>query len=211
MSSTVILPFAAIMFVGIVTPGPTVLLALSNGTRFGLKVACLGMLGAVAADVTLVTMVGFGLGALLVASEVLFQTVKWLGVVYVAFVGVSLIRAGAEAGEEGRLLDDVQEPTRAAAFSKSFVVAMSNPKYYLFMSAFLPQFIDSALPQFPQYALLGAIIAAIDLAVMSAYALLGVRAVRIFPRSGVLWLNRLSGGALMALAGSIALYRRGAV
>jgi threonine/homoserine/homoserine lactone efflux protein len=210
MSSTVILPFAAIMFVGIVTPGPTVLLALSNGTRFGLKVACLGMLGAVAADVTLVTMVGFGLGALLVASEVLFQTVKWLGVVYVAFVGVSLIRAGAEAGEEGRL-EDVPEPSRAAAFSKSFVVAMSNPKYYLFMSAFLPQFIDSALPQFPQYALLGAIIAAIDLAVMSAYALLGVRAVRIFPRSGVLWLNRLSGGALMALAGSIALYRRGAV
>ena len=44
MSSTVVLSFAAIMFVGIVTPGPTVLLALSNGTRFGLKVAFLVLL-----------------------------------------------------------------------------------------------------------------------------------------------------------------------
>jgi threonine/homoserine/homoserine lactone efflux protein len=210
MSSTVILSFAAIMFVGIVTPGPTVLLALSNGTRFGLRVAFLGMLGAVTADVALVTMVGFGLGALLLASEILFLTVKWVGVVYLAFIGFGLIRAGAGAGDEGRLIEGLQEPTRTAAFSKSFVVAMSNPKYYLFMSAFLPQFIDPALPQVSQYALLGAIIAVIDLAVMFAYALLGVRAVRILSRSGVLWLNRLSGGALVALAGSIALYRRAA-
>jgi threonine/homoserine/homoserine lactone efflux protein len=210
MSSTVILSFAAIMFVGIVTPGPTVLLALSNGTRFGLKVAFLGMLGAVTADVTLVTMVGFGLGALLLASEALFLTVKWVGVIYLAYVGFSLIRADSVTGEESGLLSDVPEPSRAAAFSKSFVVAMSNPKYYLFMSAFLPQFVDPTLPQFPQYALLGAIIAVIDIAVMFAYALLGFRAVRIFSRSGVLWLNRLSGGALLALAGSMALYRRAA-
>ena len=208
MSSTVILSFAAIMFVGIVTPGPTVLLALSNGTRFGLKVAFLGMLGAVTADVALLTMVGCGLGALLVASEVLFLTVKWVGVVYLASIGFSLIRVGVEAGGASGLTDDVPEPSRAAAFSKSFVVAMSNPKYYLFMSAFLPQFVDPTLPQFPQFLLLGAIIAAIDLAVMFAYALLGFRAVRIVSRSGVLWLNRLSGGALLALAGSMALFRR---
>jgi threonine/homoserine/homoserine lactone efflux protein len=210
MSSTVILSFAAIMFVGIVTPGPTVLLALSNGTRFGLKVACLGMLGAVTADVALVTMVGFGLGALLLASEALFLTMKWVGAIYLAFLGFGLIRAGAMAGEESGPLEDGPEPSRATAFSKSFVVAMSNPKYYLFMSAFLPQFADPTLPQFPQYALLGAVIAVLDLVVMFAYALLGVRAVRILSRSGVLWLNRLSGGALLALAGSMALYRRAA-
>lgn len=52
------------------------------------------------------------------------------------------------------------------------------------------------------------IFAAIDLAVMFAYALAGAQAIRVLRAKGVLWLDRLRGGALLALAGSLALYRR---
>jgi threonine/homoserine/homoserine lactone efflux protein len=209
MSLAALLTFAAIMFVGIITPGLTVLLALTNGSCHGLKFAAFGMLGAITADLPLVTLVGFGLGALLLASEILFSMVKWIGVVYLAFVGLKLIQTKSSAALDG-LPSELDTPSPATAFSKSFVMAMSNPKYYLFMSAFLPQFVASDLPQVPQYALLGAIIVVIDLVAMFAYALFGYKAVRAFSGSTTLWLDRVSGGALLALAGSMALYRRAA-
>lgn len=95
-------------------------------------------------------------------------------------------------------------------FTKSFLVAVTNPKGYLFFSAFLPQFIDPALPQAPQYAMLAIVFASIDFVVMFGYALLGSQAVRFMRRSGAIWLDRICGGALLALAGSLALYRRAA-
>ena len=54
------------------------------------------------------------------------------------------------------------------------------------------------------------VFAAIDVAVMLGYALLGSKAVRMLKRSGALWLDRICGGALLALAGSLAAYRRAA-
>jgi len=89
-------------------------------------------------------------------------------------------------------------------------VAATNPKGYLFFSAFLPQFVSTDAPQWPQYAALALVFAAIDLAVMGVYALLGARALRLFTQRGARWLDRLCGGALLGLAGSLALYRRGA-
>jgi threonine/homoserine/homoserine lactone efflux protein len=78
----------------------------------------------------------------------------------------------------------------------------------LFFSAFLPQFVDPALSQSPQYAALAVVFASIDFLVMFAYALLGSRAIHVLKHRGALWLDRLCGGALLALAGSLALYRR---
>lgn len=95
-----------------------------------------------------------------------------------------------------------------AIFLKSFFVAVTNPKGYLFFSAFLPQFVTPGLPQFPQYLALAVTFALIDFAVMFGYAVLGSRAVRLLKKSGALWLDRICGGALLALAGSLAFYRR---
>jgi len=85
---------------------------------------------------------------------------------------------------------------------------VTNPKGYLFFSAFLPQFIDPAAPQMQQYMILGAIFAALDFAIMFGYAVFGSQAVRVLKSEGVKWLERACGGALLALAGSLALYRR---
>ena len=53
----------------IATPGPTVLLALANGSHYGVRRSLPGMLGAVLSDLVLVGAVALGLGALLAASE----------------------------------------------------------------------------------------------------------------------------------------------
>ncbi len=204
MSETLPL-FALIAFIGIATPGPTVLLALANGSRFGVRASLPGMAGAVLSDFVLIGAVALGLGALLAASEFWFSVVKWVGVAYLAWLGLRLLRSS------GRLELPAQVAAAAsprAIFLRSFLVAVTNPKGYLFFSAFLPQFIDPAQVQLPQYIALALTFAAIDFAVMFGYAAAGAKAIRVLRADGVLWLDRLCGGALLALAGSLALYRR---
>ena len=76
MTITTLFLFSMVALVTIATPGPTVLLALSNGSRHGVRRSLPGMLGAVASDVVLVTAVALGLGALLAASEFWFSVLK---------------------------------------------------------------------------------------------------------------------------------------
>lgn len=210
MDIATLLAFSLVALIAIATPGPTVLLALANGTRFGLKRAVPGMLGAVASDAVLVGAVALGLGALLAASEFWFTVVKWVGAAYLAWLGWRLLHsqggldvahASAEAGAAG---------SPRAVFSKCFLVAVTNPKGYLFCSALLPQFIDPALPQAPQYLVIGGVFAGLDFLVMFAYAAIGAHAIRLLHRRAVLWLDRCCGGALLVLSGSLLLYRRSA-
>ena len=202
-----LLVFSVIAFVGIATPGPTVLLALTNGSQLGVRASVPGMFGAVLSDFVLISAVAVGLGALLAASEFWFSVVKWMGVAYLAYLGVRLLRSkGAlSVPTEGNA---AQASTARAVFLRSFLVAATNPKGYLFFSAFLPQFVVPSEPQVPQYVALALTFAAIDFAVMLTYAVAGAQAIRFLRAKGVLWLDRICGGALLALAGSLALYRR---
>jgi threonine/homoserine/homoserine lactone efflux protein len=209
MDPMTLLAFAVVALIAIATPGPTVLLALANGSRFGVRRSVAGMLGAVASDVVLVAAVALGLGALLAASEFWFSVVKWVGAAYLAWLGWRLLRsqggldlAAAQAPQGGH--------SARAVFMKSFLVAVTNPKGYLFCSALLPQFIDPAAPQAPQYLAIGAVFAGLDFCVMFGYAAIGAHAVRWLKQRAVLWLDRACGGALLVLAGSLAFYRRSA-
>ncbi|MBX5000460.1 LysE family translocator [Rhizobium lentis] len=208
MDVVTLIAFAAVSFVGIATPGPTVLLALTNGSRHGLRRAVAGMIGAVLSDFVLIGAVAIGLGALLAASEFWFSMLKWVGAAYLAFLGIMLLRSkgtidAALKSDEARAMQST-----LSIGLKSFMVAATNPKGYLFFSAFLPQFIDPTQPQPGQYALLALIFAAIDFIIMFGYAFFGSQAVRFLKTSGALWLERACGGALLALAGSLAFYRR---
>jgi threonine/homoserine/homoserine lactone efflux protein len=205
MTQTLLI-FGLVAFIGIATPGPTVLLALTNGSRFGVRASLAGMVGAVLSDFILISAVAVGLGALLAASELWFSVVKWVGVFYLAYLGTRLLRSKGTLAVPAEAT--LQSSSKRAIFTRSLLVAVTNPKGYLFFSAFLPQFIVSAEPQLPQYAVLAVTFAAIDFVVMLAYALAGAQAVKFFRARGVLWLDRLCGGALLALAGSLALYRR---
>ncbi len=208
MTEITLLAFALVSLIGIATPGPTVLLALTNGSRFGVRRALIGMVGAVLSDFVLIGAVALGLGALLAASEFWFSVVKWIGAGYLAFLGIMLLRSKGTLSETLHGTSEGGSGSARAIFLKSFLVAVTNPKGYLFFSAFLPQFIMPAGPQIPQYAVLALIFAIIDFLVMFGYASLGSQAVKVLKKSGALWLDRICGGVLLALAGSLAFYRR---
>ncbi|GEQ75569.1 amino acid transporter [Comamonas testosteroni] len=208
MTLATLLVFSLVALIAIITPGPTVLLALANGSRHGVRRALPGMLGAVLSDFVLVGAVALGLGALLAASEFWFSVVKWAGAAYLAWLGLRMLRSrggslSAPQGESG-----TGGYSARSVLLKSFLVAVTNPKGYLFCSALLPQFIDPAAAQAPQYIAIALVFALIDFLVMLAYAFAGSRAARLLRGQAVLWLDRLCGGMLLALAGSLAFYRR---
>jgi threonine/homoserine/homoserine lactone efflux protein len=207
MNTTTLIAFCVVALIAIATPGPTVLLALANGSRFGLRRSVPGMFGAVASDFVLVGAVALGLGALLAASEFWFSVLKWVGAAYLAWLGFRLLRSkggldvAAASGANG-------DATPRAVFAKSFLVAVTNPKGYLFCSALLPQFIDANAAQWPQYATISVVFAGLDFIVMFIYAAVGAHAIRLLQRRAVLWMDRCCGAVLLALSGTLALYRR---
>lgn len=202
--------FALLALVVVVTPGPTVLLALSNGSRFGLGAAGFGIVGAALSDGALIAAAGLGLGAVLATSAVLFNVVKGLGVVYLLWLGVQMLRSSGELGSipmqpNGQSLGASQR--RLTLFRKSFLVAVTNPKGYLFFTAFLPQFLTTTEPLFAQYVTLALVFIAVDVAVMFAYAGFGAKAMQFLSDRGALWIDRTCGGLLVALGCALAFVR----
>src|SRR5258708_29629026 len=84
-----------------------------------------------------------GLGAMLAASAVLFTVLKWVGAVYLVYLGIKLWRAPVAAmGQDGS--GGETRPRRI--FLHAYAVTALNPKGIVFFVAFLPQFLDLAAP-----------------------------------------------------------------
>lgn len=207
-----LLTFAVMAAIVVATPGPTVLLALSNGSRFGFSRAAYGISGAALSDGVLIAVAALGLGALLAASAFWFTVVKLIGVAYLAWIGIQMLRSRGTIGSlpipptADRASDRVSS---VSIFTKSFLAAATNPKGYLFFTAFLPQFLTLSEPLFAQYVTLALIFIAVDIAVMATYAGLGAKSIQFLSNRGALWIDRTCGGFLVALGVALAFVRRG--
>jgi len=195
--------FAACWLIS-VSPGPsavaTVHAAIDNGVRRTYWL----ILGVILGIASLLTIVAVGLGAVLAASELAFQVVKWAGVAYLVYLGIQAFRSG----DAGGLGDDTAGPpaTAWALFGRGYLVSVTNPKGIIFLVAMVPQFIDPALPLLAQYLVFGITFAFTDLIVMGGYALLSSRAIGAFALPSVRrWTNRSTGGVFVGLAAWVAL------
>jgi homoserine/homoserine lactone efflux protein len=203
-----LLMFATASLALAVIPGPTMLLALSNGMGGGLRRAAWGMGGATLGSVLVISVVAIGLGSLMLASAWLFDAVRTVGVLYLLWLAWQLWRSPVTDVQVSLAHVPGREVRGRAAFTRSLTVALSNPKSLLFFAAFLPQFVDPAQALAPQYAALGALFVAIDALVMVAYALAGRQAVRWLSVAGLRWLNRGCAAGMGLLALLLASYRR---
>ncbi|MGM9426282.1 LysE family translocator [Hydrogenophaga sp. MI9] len=207
-SPQTLLMFAAASLALAVIPGPTMLLALSNGMGGGMRRAVWGMAGAILGSALVIAVVAVGLGSLLAASATLFEALRAVGVLYLLWLAVQLWRSPPLDVRDALAHVPGQQAQGRAAFVRSLLVALSNPKSLLFFAAFLPQFIDPAQALAPQYAALGGLFVAIDALVMVAYALAGRQAVRWLSGDGLRWLHRGCAVGMGLLAVLLAGYRR---
>jgi homoserine/homoserine lactone efflux protein len=120
-------------------PGPVVTLLVATGTRQGSQAALRTLAGSTTALAVHVTVVGFGMSSLLALIGEWFTWIKWVGALYLIWLGVT-------AWRESYRSSNVTEPIQIQrSFWRGFIVGVTNPKTLLFYAAFFPQFIDPAL------------------------------------------------------------------
>lgn len=147
------------------TPGPNMLHVMTRSVAFGARRSVAAMAGCLTALVLVLAASAAGVSALLAAWPRVFDALRYAGVAYLIFLGIKAWRgAGSpiDVGTSGG--EDVLPVTLSARrlFRGGFVIAASNPKLLLFAAAFLPQFVDRASPQAPQFAILVATFAVIE-------------------------------------------------
>ena len=137
MNTHTLLLFSATVLPLICTPGPDILFiasqSMAGGRSAGLK-ATAGILAGYGVHSLLVAL---GLAAVVAASPVLFEAIRWTGITYLIYLACRMIRAALRPG----VLVVAAGPV-AHRFGKGFLTALLNPKGMMVYVALLPQFMD---------------------------------------------------------------------
>ncbi|RJE87289.1 LysE family translocator [Paracoccus onubensis] len=198
------LAFAAASAVLLAIPGPTILLVISYALGHGKKAAGATVGGVALGDFTAMTASMLGLGALLAASAMLFTILKWVGAAYLIYLGVKLWRAPVPADAANTDAKAVPKERPIRIFLHTYVVTALNPKSIIFFVAFLPQFMNTALPLLPQMIIFETTF--LVLAVLNAgfYGLMASMARKSIRKPSVQRTVNRVGGSLMIGAGVLA-------
>ncbi len=190
----------------IFTPGPSAILCMSHGLKFGkAKSLATAVGGAIAASI-LMTVSIVGLGALLAASETAFTVVKLLGASYLIYLGITAwknsdLSSGSHSDGLGSNKVNLSNESISSLFRKGFLVGISNPKDILFFTALLPSFINSEVPQIAQYLALTGTWFVVDVAGMFMYASLGSKIGPWFGKASNLKIFERATGSFFILMG----------
>ncbi|MBV8644442.1 MAG: LysE family translocator [Candidatus Eremiobacteraeota bacterium] len=195
--------FAVVAFAISLFPGPAVIAVVSTALRGGFRRSLAASAGVLVGDTVFVAAAALGLGALLVASHTVFLAVRWLGIAYLAYLG---IRALLDRGTAFSLEADDGADRRAFRFG--LTTQLANPKVVLFFSALLPQFIDPARPVAAQFVLLGATFVMCDVFVFAGYGALAHRARNLLRSKRASRItSRVTGVAMLGAAARLAAER----
>ncbi|GAA2110418.1 LysE family transporter [Streptomyces synnematoformans] len=135
-----LLAFAAMSFLLIVIPGPSVLFVIGRALAQGRRAALTTVLGNTTGAYVLIVAVALGVGSVVERSVLVFTVLKLVGAAYLVYLGVKAWRergslqaavTGVEAGQGAR-----------RTFWEGFAVGVTNPKTIVFFAAVLPQFVD---------------------------------------------------------------------
>ena len=210
MTIETLLTFSAVAGIAIVSPGPATLLAVRNGSSFGLRAAIWSSLGNVCGLFCVSAATLLGLGVLLKSSALLFAAVKTLGALYLFYLGLRQLFARTGTTDAG--LDAVTRTTAPAApqlYREALLVATTNPKAILFFTALFPQFIDAGAPLLAQFLVLTGIFMAISFTSLVSYAFVARRARHLFVQPlFARWGKRLVGAVFIAFGAALLTLRR---
>lgn len=191
-------------------PGPNNFTAMYNGIRVGAPAAVIAVIGRNVAFTILMVVSALGLGAVIVSSSFWFNVVKWLGVVYLLYVGVKTWMAAKQnlssMEEEGVIV----QRSHFSRMRQEFMIAISNPKAVLIFTAIFPQLLDLNEPVAIQFTIIGATFLATEFIAAFFYAI-GGRQLRRIIRSpkGLANLNRGMGGIFVVASAFLATATRG--
>jgi threonine/homoserine/homoserine lactone efflux protein len=138
MQPGTMLLFAATVMPLVCTPGPDILFVASRGLSGGPSGAMRANLGVLLGYLMHAVLAAFGVAALVAASPALFETLRWVGVAYLAYLAIELIRSALHSGH----LSLAKTPDNALVW-RGFLTSFLNPKGLMVYFAILPNFMTS--------------------------------------------------------------------
>ncbi|HEV2610534.1 MAG TPA: LysE family translocator [Noviherbaspirillum sp.] len=183
------------------TPGPAALLVVAQAMSNGLRRSYWAIAGIAVGNAIYFALSATGIAALIVASNTLFSIVKWVGVAYLFYLGISAIRSKASALTVSA--DPGQSIGGSRAFWQAVVVELSNPKALLYFVALLPQFIDPTRPVGMQLLMFGVTCIALDTAAYTLYAWVGSKSRRFTANEKFVTASNRAAGGLLLIAGAL--------
>lgn len=199
--------FLILSLIVVVAPGTGVLYTLAHGVAGGGRQSIVAAFGCTMGILPHIAAAVFGIAALLHASAVAFQLVKFAGVAYLIYLAWGAWREkGALAMENG-----VEERSWSGIAIKGFLINILNPKLSIFFLAFLPQFINTAgASATVQMLSMGAVFMAMTFVVFIGYGMFAALVrTHIISRPRVMtWFRRAIAGAFLSLGVKLALAER---
>ena len=182
-------------FIVVIVPGPTVTLIIANALSFGTKAGVLNVAGT---QLGLILMIGL----LAVAFQIVTQQLQWfliivryLGAVYLVWLGYKIFTSRSLVQKTMN-----KKLSNSKFILQGFVVIWSNPKAFLFLGAFIPQFLDLNQINGFKIIYLGLLFMLIGSIFDSAYAIVFGKFRTLVSTNYLHLLNRI-GGCLLALLG----------
>jgi threonine/homoserine/homoserine lactone efflux protein len=196
--------FLLTSLVVVLIPGTGVLYTVSSSIGGGWRRGFFAAIGCTLGIVPHMLAAMLGLSAIMQAGSVVFEVVRYAGVAYLVFMGVSMIRnAGALPLDDRNASIDPMGPV----VGRGILLNVLNPKLTLFFFAFLPQFLDASPGLLdPKLIGLGGIFMLMTLAVFAVYALASaaIRDLVLSVPVARRWIERALGALLIGFAAKLA-------
>ena len=191
----------------VLMPGPIVTLVVANSLSHGSRSGLATVGGASIGNAILLGTTAVGLVAFFALLSEIFAVVRWVGALYLIWLGIKAWRVD---GGHGLAIVPAAKRSSRTVFLQGFLIALTNPKALVFYIAFLPQFIDPHLPAGPQLLVMVATMIVMALLSDSGYALLAGRARGWFTTPARRRLqSRITGTLLLGVGCGLLLARRG--
>ena len=192
--------FMGVAIVAVISPGPAILLSISNSIRFGVSKVLLSSFGNICGLLILSIAAIFGLGTILKTSTTLFLVIKLIGATYLIYLGIRQWRSKTNFFECVEK-ESTQLKSNKRFFVEGFLIAVTNPKAILFFTALFPQFINMQASLVSQFLIMTFTFMAISFVALTTYGLLAKKTNKwLSTGQRAKWLNRTL-GSLFVLIG----------
>jgi threonine/homoserine/homoserine lactone efflux protein len=191
--------FFTLLFGIIVVPGMDMIFVLANSLTRGRTAGLAATAGIIAGGLVHSLYGAVGVGLLANLMPVLFRPLLIAGALYMAWIGISLVRSSITVDHVG----PADAGSHWQAFRRGAVTCLINPKAYLFMLAVYPQFLRPDFgPLAPQAAVMAAMTAATQLGIYGGLALAAARARAFLVGNGTatIWVGRAAGLLLLTVS-----------
>lgn len=198
-------PFLGVAVIVVITPGLDMALVTKNALLHGRRQALATAFGVNVGIAAWTVAAALGLAAVVQASAAVFAVIKFVGALYLIYLGAQALRSARRAHVETPAIS--ASLGRVPAFRQGFLSNLLNPKIAVFFTSLLPQFVSRG--SLPDLLLLGALFNVMGVVWLTSYALLAARGRAVLQRPRVKSvLDYLSGIVLVGLGLRLALERR---